>query len=98
MEFNGLNINIKEYLGIFNTGVIVILSIIHDSKVYEGIYWYTADFSVIQLPQDLETLLGGKVEELEYYNGMLSFMKESVEKYDEIFPKLTDIMRQELPQ
>jgi len=94
MKFNELDINIKEYLGIFGTGVIVMLSIIYKSKVYEGVYWYTDEYNILQLPQDIEVDLG-KANELSEYDDIMKYLSDNREQYNDVVPKLKDIMKEE---
>lgn len=90
MQFQNLDISIKDYLGILQDGISVILSIKYENELYESMYWYNTDVQIIILDDNLELLIGA-IQEKEYYNDVMSFLKEACPVYEEIKPNLTII-------
>jgi uncharacterized membrane protein len=90
MKFKELNINIKDYMGRMGPGILVILSIIYKTKVYEGMYWYTDEIHMLQIPEDIEKEIG-KIEEYEEYSDIMEHLKKISANYEETAPQLTDI-------
>ena len=96
MKFGELNRNIKDYLGRIGPGVTVVLSIIYQTKVYEGMYWYTEDIQLIEIDNKIEETIG-KIEEYEEYDNIIKHLMEITADYKEVAPQLEDIMASNLP-
>ena len=91
MIFNELNIDVKDYLGRIGPGVTVILSIVFESKVYEGIYWYTDDINLLQIPEEIESVIGS-IEEYNEYENIMDHLKNTNPSYFEIATELEDLL------
>ena len=95
MVFGELNIDIKDYLGRIGPGVTVILSIIFNDKAYqrcfEGIYWYTDDLYILQIPEEIEKEIGIIEDHIEYPN-IMKFLLDTNPPYIEIATDLEDIL------
>lgn len=96
MKFDKLDINIKDYLGRIGPGITVVLSIIYQTKVYEGMYWYTDEVHVLEIPNEIENDIG-KIEEYSEYKSIMDHLKEITADYKEIAPQLKDIFNPENP-
>lgn len=92
MKFKEFDINIKEYIGRMGPGVVVVLSIIHDMKVYEGMYWYTDKQETLEFPEEIENSIGTKIDDHVEYNNIMGYLKEIRSEYVEIAPKLKDLV------
>ena len=94
MRFGRLDISIKDYLGRLGPGITAVLSIIYKNKVYEGICWYTDEYFIVEINEELEKELG-KIEDLENYNDIVKYLKETVANYEETAPNMKDILDSE---
>lgn len=92
MIFSEFNIDIKDYLGRIGPGVTVILSIIYNSKAYEGMYWYTDDMYILQIPEEIESEIGSSIEDHEEYSNIMKFLLETNPPYEKISNELEDIL------
>ena len=97
MIFNEFNIDIKDYLGRIGPGVTVILSIIYNSKAYEGMYWYTDDIYVLQIPEEIEIEIGTSIEEHIEYPNIMNFLLNTNPPYNKIASELEDILETSTP-
>lgn len=93
MKFGILDINIKDFLGRIGPGVTVVLSIIYNTKVYEGGYWYTETYNIINIPEEIENGIG-KIEDYEFYNDIIKHLIEITPEYNEIASDLQDIFEE----
>lgn len=92
MKFGeNIDIGIKEYLGRIGTGVVVMLSIIYDESIYEGVYWYNNDLAILHFPIELEELMGQSIESYEYYDEIMAHILNERSLYSDIVPKMEDI-------
>lgn len=94
MKFGELNINIKDYIGRMGPGVVVVLSIIFKTKVYEGMLWYTDEYKILEIDNEIEKEIG-KIEDYEEYENIIKHLNEVVPDYKEISPTLKDIFEDE---
>lgn len=83
MQFQNLDITIKDYLGILQDGVSVILSIKHNDTIFESMYWYNSDTNLIVLDDDLEIAIG-PIQDKEYYDDLIFHLKEVCPPFDDI--------------
>jgi hypothetical protein len=91
MQFSELNISIKDYMGRMGPGVVVLLSMIHNEKVYEGMLWYTNKDYVLEIPEDLKKEIG-EIKEHKDYEAIIGFLKSEVGEYTEIVEKMNEII------
>lgn len=85
-----LKLNIKNYYGIVENGVLAILSIEHDNKFYEGTYWYSDTIKLMTIEIDLENIIG-KIEDDAEYENYLIHLAEIATPLDQlinVLPKL----------
>lgn len=87
MQFQNLDISIKDYLGILQDGVSVILSIKLDNEIFESMYWYNENTNLIILDDELEFKIGA-IQEKEYYADLILYLKETCPTFSEIKPNL----------
>ena len=83
-----LNINIKDYIGNMEGGVTSVLSIVYDGKFYEGIYWYTNETQVITFPEELEKVIGCRVEDYEHFNTIKENLRNEEADFETIINNL----------
>lgn len=83
-----LNINIKDYIGNMEGGVTSVLSIVYDGKFYEGIYWYTNETQVVTFPEDLEQVIGCRVEDYSDFDAIKESLRKEEADYNSIINNL----------
>lgn len=91
MIFGDLNINIKDYLGRIGPGITVALSILYKDNIYESMCWYTDDYYIIELPEELEVIMG-KIEEHKEYDNIINHLKSNTINYIDNVQKMDDIL------
>ena len=80
-----MKISIKKYECIIHDGIAVICTIIHDDKVYDGMYWYDKeDRYVLTVVKELEDVISCKIEDYPGYNDLIEELQSKVAKYDDI--------------
>ena len=80
---------IKNYMGILDVGIAVMVTIIYELEVYEAIYWYDNDGnSVLTVRPDLEEKIGCKIEDFLEYHVMMLDLKDKVSPFEEASIKL----------
>ncbi len=57
MEINNFNLSIKDYIGLIDNGVSIIISCLYKENIYEILYWYDFDNDLLTLDDVLENLL-----------------------------------------
>ena len=90
MKFNGLDISIKDYLGRMGPGIIVLLSVIYNDEVFEGMLWYTNRDYVLEIPEELKKIIG-EIKEYDKYDDIINFLKKEVGLYEEIIKEMEEI-------
>lgn len=93
MIFSELDITIKDYLGRMGPGIVVALSILYKNKVYEGMYWYTETDFIIEIPDEIEEVIG-TVEQLDEHDVIIKYLQENTADYLETIPKMSDIFEE----
>jgi len=91
MEFNELDISIKDYLGRMGPGIVALLSVIYNEQVYEALYWYTEDIHKIQLPKELQQDIG-EIEKHKNYEQIMEYLKNNTLDYKENATNFNDVL------
>lgn len=85
------NISILEYLGKYESGIMVLISIVYDNIYYEGTYFYTNTDLVLTVPEELENILGHVITEDSDYPSLIKYMIKNIVPYNEMVNRLDDI-------
>ena len=83
MEFNNLDITIKDYIGLIEKGIGVIVTIKYEEAIFEGLFWYDNNHHLLTIDDSLEEKIG-PIKQMETYASMLEFLKNSVPPFDEL--------------
>lgn len=83
MEFKNLNISIKDYIGIIDNGVSVILSVKVDNEFYESLFWYDRANYLLTHSDELES----KTSAIDN-NEIIDWLKTEVPNFDDIYKQL----------
>lgn len=89
MVIGDFDISISDYWGKIGNSVAIIVSIIYDNNVYEGLYCYTNESEVYFevddiLEEKLDCVIGDTIE----YNDILTYLMDNRVGYDEIYNQL----------
>jgi hypothetical protein len=82
-----LNITIKDYIGIIDNGISVILSIKYNENFYEGLYWYDYSNKILTIEDSLEEEIGPIISNIEYDN-IINYLISEVPPYKSLRDKL----------
>jgi hypothetical protein len=83
--------SVLEYLGKWEGGILVLISIEYLDKFFEGIFYYTYDKMIINVDSGLKELLGSEIELWDGYPKFMEDIINLVEPYDEIYNDLEEI-------
>jgi hypothetical protein len=82
--------DIIEYLGKFEDGVIVLITLNYKDNYYDSTFFYREDFVTLTINEELEEIIG-KIEEWDGYNDLvIDIMKKTI-PFDEIIGRVDDI-------
>lgn len=83
-QTNEISINIIDYLGKHEEGIITLLSLGFKDKFYEATFFYTTEILVLTPDDELEKELGCEIEDYEGYNQLMIEIVKKVVPYEEI--------------
>jgi predicted small metal-binding protein len=70
--------SILEYLGKISGGILVLIGLMYENKVYECTYFYTDKDIVFTIPDELEEVVGDITKHPEYPNIIREILKRIV--------------------
>lgn len=82
--------DIIDYLGKFEEGVVVLLSLNYNDEYYDATFYYVDDYVAITIDEDLEEHIG-LIEQWDGYNDLILSIMSKVVPYDEIIGRLDEI-------
>lgn len=85
-----ISIDIVDYLGKHEGGVIALLSLGHDNKFYEATFFYTEKLLVLTPDDKLEKKLGCEIEDWDGYRELMINIINKIVPYDEIINIIDD--------
>lgn len=84
------NVSILEYLGSVDGGILVLLSIIYDSKYYEAVLFYTEKDLILTISDDLEEVVG-EIKFHPEYRFILSDLLKKIVPFSEMIDKIDPV-------
>jgi len=85
-----IDVDILEYLGKLENGVLVLVGLLYQKKYYESSFFYTEKEMVLTIPDDLEVLIGDIKQYPEYPDILLRILRKIV-PYKDIYGTLDDV-------
>ena len=85
-----IDVDILEYLGRFENGVLVLVGLLYKSKYYESTFFYTSNEMVLTIPEDLEDQIGDIKKHPHYPEILLKILKKVV-PHKEIYGNLDKV-------
>lgn len=83
--------SILEYLGKWEGGILVLLSIEYMDNFFEGIFYYTVDKMIVNVEEKLKKSLGSEIELWEGYPKFMEDIINLVEPHEDIINDLNEI-------
>lgn len=92
--------DIVDYLGKFENGVLVLLSIGYMGTFTEGVFWYSNENISLEVNNDIENDLDMPIEAWDGYLELIESILKKVVPYNEIINRLdeVDLSKYEIPQ
>ena len=91
MMENNIIIDIVDYMGKFQEGVFVMLSVNHNNTFYEGTLFYTETDVRLTIDSRIEEHLGCNIENWEGYMPLLEKTLRKCVPYKEIISRLDEV-------
>lgn len=88
---NSINPSILDYLGKWEGGILVLISLEYNNSFYEGIFYYTFDKMIINVEENLLNELKCPIELWEGYFNLMENIINMVEPYENIYDSLEEI-------
>ena len=85
-----MTFDIIEYLGKFEDGVLVLISLNYDDNYYDTTFYYKDNFVTLTIDDDLEEIIG-QIELWSGYNNLVLDIMKKVIPSDEILGRLDEI-------
>jgi hypothetical protein len=85
-----MKFDILDYLGKYEGGIIVLLSISYDEEWYESTFYYKEDLVALTPDEKLEEKLGCQIEDWEGYAQLMLDIIKRLVPYDEIINQVND--------
>ena len=85
-----IKFDIIEYLGKFEDGVLVLISLNYEDNYYDTTFYYKDNFVTLTIDDDLEEILG-QIELWSGYNNLVLDIMKKVIPADEILGRLDEI-------
>ena len=82
--------SVLEYLGKVESGVLVLLSVMHEKKYYEATFFYDDKNIIITFPDDLEQIVGDIKKHPEYFDCLREILRKIV-PYNEMFDRIDPV-------
>jgi len=86
-----INADIIDYMGKYNNGVLVLISLSLENKFYEGTIFYSDDNIVLTVDEKIENILESKIEYWDGYKELLESILKKLIPYQEISSRLDDV-------
>jgi hypothetical protein len=84
------NVSILEYLGKVDDGVLVLVSVIHESKYYEATFFYTEQDMIFTISEELEEVVG-EIKSHREYPLILKDLIKRVVPFSEMIDKIDPV-------
>ena len=87
---NGLEIGINNYLGLYENGVMALLSINYNDDYYEGTYWYNLEGDVITIDERLCEFFP-EINDDKEYDSIIEHLKNKRLDYNDALNELKEM-------
>lgn len=80
--------NILDYLGKYEDGILVLLTIEYNNSYYDATYFYNKEHLLLTVSDDLDTLLENDITSYPEYPDLIRSLIKATIPYDEIINRL----------
>lgn len=84
-----ISASVIDYLGKYEGGVLVSVSLMYDGVCHDGIFYYTNDKMIINIDESLSEIIGN-IELYDDYIPLMESIINIVEPYDNIINTLSE--------
>jgi hypothetical protein len=85
-----MNVDVIEYLGKFEEGIIVSLSIEMKGVYYSANFYYQQQLLALSVDEAMEEALGCQIEDWQGYDALMSYIMKKVVPYEELITRIDD--------
>ena len=86
-----IKVDILDYLGKVDDGIIVLISLSYQDEFYEGTFYYKKNIIALTPDEKLEEKLGTIIEEWEGYNDLVLDIIKKIVPYDDMIKRIDDL-------
>ena len=86
-----IKVDILDYLGKIDDGIIVLLSLSYDGEYYEGTFYYKENLIALTPDEKLEEKLESTIEDWEGYNDLVLDIIKKLVPYEEMIKRIDDL-------
>lgn len=86
-----IKVDILDYLGKYENGILVLLSVNYNNNFTEGTLYYSDEMLALTVDESIEQELGHKIEFWDGYRELLTSLLKKVVPYDEMIGRLDDV-------
>ena len=83
--------DIVDYMGKYETGILVLINVSVDDKFYEGTLFYSDKDIVLTVDNSIEERLGSEIELWDGYKDLLESILSKLIPYEEISKRIDDV-------
>jgi hypothetical protein len=83
--------DIVDYMGRYETGILVLINVGVDDKFYEGTIFYSDKDIVLTVDNSIEEKLGSEIELWDGYKDLLESILSKLIPYEEISKRIDDV-------
>jgi len=91
------SVSILDYLGKYQDGVLVLLTIKYNDVYYDATYYYNKEHLLLTINENFEIELGHLITDDSDYVELIRYIITKVVPYDEIFNRLDEYVPKENP-
>jgi hypothetical protein len=86
-----LKVDILDYMGKFENGIIANITICYDNNFYPGTFFYTEDTIALTIDSELKQLIGSEIEDHIEYKSIVFDLLKKVVPYNELINSIDNI-------
>jgi hypothetical protein len=83
--------DIVDYMGRYETGILVLINVGVDDEFYEGTIFYSDKDIVLTVDNSIEEKLGSEIELWDGYKGLIESILSKLIPYDEISKRVDEV-------
>lgn len=84
------DVSVIEYLGKVESGILVLIGIVYQTKYYESTFYYNEKDILFTISEELESITGDIKVHPEYQNILIDILKKVV-PFNEIYERIDDV-------